>query len=99
MPEPVSAAEIIRRQVEEVDKIYRQATEDLNTVRAGEHVKSWKQRTAVLLAQHVGQPEARQFSALSPGRSFTNDLLEELSDEIEVYRSFLQALLKRHAGS
>ena len=96
-----SAIEMIRRQIEEVNTIFKQTMQDLNTVRGHERVSSWKKRTVELLAQHVGQKDAQRFASTAPGPSFTNDLMEELGDEIEVYRTFLQTLARRldHAAS
>ncbi|MER3425597.1 MAG: hypothetical protein C4293_22560 [Nitrospiraceae bacterium] len=87
-----AALDLIQRQIRELDAIYKQASEDLNTVAGNERVEKWKKRTVPLLAQFVGQKEAQQFSNIHPGPSFTNDLLEELGDDIEVYRSFLVKL-------
>lgn len=85
--------DMLQRQIQDLDKIYRQAAQDLNTVRGHERLKAWKTSTASLLSAHVGEKEARQFAALTPGPSFTNDLLEELSDAVEPSRSFLVALM------
>ena len=46
--------------------------------------------------------DAQRFSDTRPGPSFTNDLLEELSDEVETYRGFLLSLaqqLKKHGDT
>lgn len=87
-----AALDMIQRQLKELDAIYKQASEDLNTVAGNERVEQWKKRTVPLLSQFVGQKEAQQFLNTYPGPSFTNDLLEELSDNIEVYRNFLVKL-------
>jgi len=86
------ALDLLDRQIQELDKIYRQAAQDLNTVRGHERLKAWKNSTVTLLTTHLGEAEARKLAALTPGPSFTNDLLEELSDAIEPYRNFLVAL-------
>jgi len=95
MPQNQSAIEMITRQIDEVNTIFKQATQDLNTVRGQERVKAWKKRTGELLAQHIGPKDAQRFATTSPGPSFSNDLVEELSDEIEVYRTFLQTLARQ----
>jgi hypothetical protein len=93
MPEDnVAASEMIQRQIKELDEIFKQASLDLNTVAGSERVAKWKKRTIPLLAEHIGQKEAQRFAATDPGPSFTNDLLEELSDEVETYRNFLVTL-------
>jgi hypothetical protein len=95
MQQNQAAIEMIRRQIEEVDTIFKQTMQDLNTVRGHERVTSWKKRTVELLVQQVGQKDAQRFAHTTPGPSFTNDLAEELGDEIEVYRTFLQALARQ----
>lgn len=93
MSEQVKAAlEMVQGQAKELDQIYSQASEDLNTVAASERVAKWKIKTIGLIAQHLGQTEAKQFSQLYPGPSFTNDMLEELEDDVEFYRTSITAL-------
>jgi hypothetical protein len=96
MPDSKSVAiETIRRQINELDEIFKQASGDLNTVAGSERIAKWKRRTIPLLAENVGPEDARRFSATDPGPSFSNDLLEELGDEVEAYRNFLTTLLKQ----
>ena len=90
-----AAGDAIRRLIAELDAFQKQASVDLNTVRAKERVAQWQKQTVPLLSAHVGALEAKRFGDLRPGPSFTNDLLEELSDEIEVYRTFLHELAQR----
>ena len=93
MSEQMKAAlEMVQCQVKELDQIFNQGSEDLNTVAASERVAKWKIKTTGLIAQHLGQTEAKQFSQLYPGPSFTNDMLEELGDEVEFYRTSITAL-------
>lgn len=97
-----AALEVIERQIKELDTIVSAASTDLNTVAAKERIAKWKVRTVPLLAQHVGEAEAKRFWKTDPGPSFTNDLLEELTDEAETYRNFLAAMardLKKTAGA
>lgn len=89
-----SALDVIERQVKELDDILAQANRDLNTAAGKERVGNWKARTVPLLSQWLSPKEAQRFSDTTPGPSFTNDLLEELSDEVEVYRNCLTALAK-----
>ena len=86
---------MIEQQRKELDTIFKQAAEDLNTVAGAERVAKWKARTVALIAQQVGPQEAKRFAETRPGPSFTSDLLEELGDEIEVYRTFLVALAEQ----
>jgi hypothetical protein len=101
MPQNQSAIEMIKRQIDELSTILKQTTQDLNTVRGHERVTAWKKRTVELLAKEIGPKDAQRFASTSPGPSFTNDLMEELSDEIEVYHTFLQTLARHleHAPS
>jgi hypothetical protein len=94
MTEQKAALDMLERQIQELDTISKEALADLNTVRGRERVTAWKKRTVPLLAQHIGQKQAQQFAMTKPGPSFTPDLAEELSDEVDLYRSFLTALAK-----
>jgi hypothetical protein len=95
MPQNQSAIEMIKRQIDEVNTILKHTVQDLNTVRGHERVAAWKKRTVELLAQEIGPKDAQRFASISPGPSFTNDLVEELTDEVEVYRTFLQTLARQ----
>jgi len=95
MPQNQSAIEMITRQIDELATILKQTTQDLNTVRGHERVTAWKKRTVELLAQQIGPKDAQRLAGTTPGPSFTNDLMEELGDEIEVYRTFLQTLARQ----
>lgn len=96
MPETgVSTASLIDRQVKELDAIAKQTTQDLNTVLGSERIAKWKARTVALLQQHVGKQEADELARKNPGPAFTNDLIEEFTDEVDCYRSHLTALAKR----
>ena len=95
MTEQNAALEMLERQIQELDAVFKEASKDINTVRGSERVAAWKKRTVPLQAEHVGQKEAQQFVMTKPGPSFTRDLDEELSDEVDLYRSFLTALVKR----
>lgn len=90
-----AALEMLERQVQELDAVFKEASKDINTVRGSERVAAWKKRTVPLLAQHVGQKQAQLFAMTKPGPSFTRDLDEELSDEVDLYRDFLTTLAKR----
>ena len=89
------ALDMLHGQLKELDAILRRAESDLNTVGGSERVATWKARTIPLLAAHLGQQEAQRFSDTLPGPSFTNDLLEELSDEVETYRGFMLSLVQQ----
>jgi hypothetical protein len=95
MTDQKSALEMLERQIQELDAVFKEASKDINTVRGSERVAAWKKRTVPLLAQHIGQKEAQQFVMTKPGPSFTRDLDEELSDEVDLYRNYLTALAKR----
>jgi hypothetical protein len=94
--EPIKpAVEMIQQQLKELEAILKQAEKDMNTMAGSERVAKWKAGTLPLIAQQLGRKEAQRFADTRPGPSFTNDLLEELSDEIEVYRNFLVTLAER----
>ena len=95
MTDQKSALEMLERQIQELDAVFKEASKDINTVRGRERVAAWKKRTVPLLAEHIGQKEAQQFVMTKPGPSFTRDLDEELSDEVDLYRSYLTVLAKR----
>ena len=97
-----AALAMLQKQIAELDAIEKEAvTQSLNTVGATERVHQWKARTAPLIAKHLGSAAAKSFADTKPGPSFTNDLFEEFSDEVDVYRTAIRALIKeaRQAGS
>ena len=90
-----AARAALEAQLQELAAVEKKTlTEHLNTVRGIEEVHKWKARTAALIAQHLGPAAAKSFADTKPGPSFTNDLFEEFSDEVEVYRTSLRALMK-----
>lgn len=91
----LSASSVIDQQVKELDAIAKQTAQDLNTVSGSERIAKWKVRTVALLLQHVGKKEADELARKNPGPSFSNDLIEEFTDEVDCYRSHLTALAKR----
>lgn len=96
-----AALAMLQKQLAELDAIEKEAvTQSLNTVGATELVHQWKARTAPLIAQHLSAAAAQRFSDTKPGPSFTNDLFEEFSDEVDVYRTVIRTLIKeaRQAG-
>lgn len=90
---------VIQQQLKELDALAKQTLEDLNTVAGEERVAKWKTRTVALITEAVGPSEGQKFSAIHPGPSFTNDLVEEFSDLIDSYRTPLAALAKRLAAT
>ena len=95
MPDPQRVDEVLRRQVAELDGIHEQAKQDLNAVRGTERVAQWKARTVPLLLENLGRDTAQRFRDQHAGPSFSQDLLEELGDEVEMYRAFLLSLMKK----
>jgi hypothetical protein len=89
------ALDMLTAQLAELETILEQAQKDLNTVAAGERLVKWKIKAVPLIARHLGQREAKRFEDTRPGPSFSNDLLEELSDDVELYRDYLTALAVR----
>lgn len=93
MTDPVrQALDMLQRQIQALDTILEEARTSLNTVAAGERLVKWKGKAIPLIAQHLGQKEAQRFADTKPGPSFSNDLLEELGDDVELYREYLVAL-------
>lgn len=96
MSDPGQAArDMIQRQIKALDAISNQTLEDLNTVAGTERIAKWKTGTVPLLAQWVGKKEAQEFADTRPGPSFTNDIVEEFTDEVDLYRNYLVALSKK----
>lgn len=89
---------VVQQQIKELDALAKQTLEDLNTVAGDERVAKWKVRTVALLTEAVGAAEGQKFSAIHPGPSFTNDLVEEFNDLIDGYRTPLAALAKQLAA-
>jgi len=92
---------MLQKQLAELDAIEKDTvTTHLNTIRGIEDMQKWKARTTPLIAQHLGAAAAKRFADTKPGPSFTNDLFEEFSDEVDIYRTAIHALIKeaRQAG-
>ncbi|MBM4133904.1 MAG: hypothetical protein FJ245_09070 [Nitrospira sp.] len=89
------ALDMIQQQVQALDALLEEARTSLNTVAAGERLVKWKGAAIPLVARHLGQQEAQRFADTKPGPSFSNDLLEELGDDVELYRDYLVALAEK----
>ena len=89
------AALVIDQQLKELEAIATRTMQDLNTVSGTERIAQWKVRTVSLLQQLAGKNEADELARKNPGPAFTNDLLEEFTDQVDCYRSYLVALAKR----
>lgn len=89
------AIAMIEKQLKQLAAIYAEAESTLNTALGTDRVRKWKAQTEPLLAQLLGIEEAKALAAKKPGPSFTQDLLEELSDEVELYRTHLLALVAK----
>ena len=88
---------MVQQQIKELDALAKQTLEDLNTVAGDERVAKWKAKTVALLTEAVGQQEGQKFAGIHPGPSFTNDLVEEFTDLIDLYRTPLATLAKQLA--
>lgn len=94
-----TALAMLQKQLQELDAIEKETvTESLNTVRGTEQVRQWKARTVALIAQRIGPESAQSLANTKPGPSFTHDLFEEFSDEVELYRSAVRTLMKELYG-
>jgi len=92
-----AAHDMLQKQLKELDTIFQDTMETLNTVAGAERVARWKIRTIALITESLGQKEGQKFAALQPGPSFTNDLAEEFTDLIDYFRTPLAALAKQVA--
>lgn len=88
-----SRIEMLQRHLGELDSILSQAQRDLNTVAGRERVAKWKAKVIPIFESELGPAIAKRMAGTAPGPSFTSDLLEELGDEVEVYRTFLLQLI------
>ena len=89
--------DMILRQLKDLDQIFHETMETLNTVAGAERVAKWKARTSALITESLGQKEGQKFAALQPGPSFTNDLVEEFTDLTDYFRIPLADLAKQLA--
>jgi hypothetical protein len=92
-----AACTMLQKQLKELDQIFQETMETLNTVAGTERVSKWKARTSALITESLGQQEGQRFAALQPGPSFTNDLVEEFTDLIDYFRTPLADLAKQAA--
>ena len=92
-----AARDRIQGQLKELDLIFQDTMETLNTASGAERVAKWKARTVALITESLGQKEGQKFAALQPGPSFTNDLVEEFTDLIDYFRTPLTDLAKQLA--
>jgi len=90
-----AARSMLQKQLKELDQIFQETMETLNTVAGTERVAKWKARTIALITESLGQKEGQRFAALQPGPSFTNDLVEEFTDLIDYFRIPLADLTKQ----
>ena len=88
---------LVQQQLKELDAIFLETMETLNTVAGAERLAKWKARTVALLTESLGQKEGQKFAALQPGPSFTNDMVEEFTDLIDYFKIPLTDLAKQLA--
>ena len=92
-----AAYHMLQKQLKELDTIFHETMETLNTVSGTERVAKWKARTIALITESLGQKEGQRFAVLQPGPSFTNDIVEEFTDLIDYFRTPLADLAKQLA--
>ena len=90
-----AALDMIQKQLKELDQIFKETMETLNTVAGAERVAKWKARTSALITESLGQKEGQKFAALQPGPSFTNDLVDEFTDLTDYFKTPLNELARR----
>ncbi len=59
-----SAHDMLQKQLKELDQIFQETMETLNTVAGAERVAKWKVRTIALIIESLGQKEGQKFAAL-----------------------------------
>ena len=92
-----AARDRIQGQLKELDQIFQDTMETLNTASGAERVAKWKAKTVAVITESLGQKEGQKFAALQPGPSFTNDLVEEFTDLVDYFRTPLTDLAKQLA--
>ena len=92
-----AARDRIQEQLKELDLIFQDTMETLNTASGAERVSKWKAKTVAVITESLGQKEGQKFAVLQPGPSFTNDLVEEFTDLIDYFRAPLTDLAKQLA--
>ncbi|HSL05237.1 MAG TPA: hypothetical protein VK901_17045 [Nitrospiraceae bacterium] len=92
-----AAYKMLQKQLNDLDQIFQETMETLNTVAGAERVAKWKMKTSALITESLGQKEGQKFAALQPGPSFTNDLVEEFTDLTDYFRVPLTDLVKQLA--
>jgi hypothetical protein len=92
-----AAYTMIQKQLKELDQIFQETMETLNTVAGAERMAKWKSKTSALITESLGQKEGQKFAALQPGPSFTNDLVEEFTDLTDYFKVPLTNLAKQLA--
>jgi hypothetical protein len=96
MPESTNKGlAVVQQQLKELDQIFQETMETLNTVAGMERVAKWKAKTVALLTEAAGQKIGQDFALVQPGASFTHDLVEEFTDLIDCFKTPLVALSKR----
>jgi len=85
---------VIAQQVKELDGIFLDTMETLNTVAGMERVAKWRAKTVALLTQAVGPQIGQDFARVQPGPSFTNDLVEEFTEFTDTFKTPLLTLSK-----
>ena len=92
-----ATVDMLQQQLKELDQIFLETMETLNTVSGAERMAKWKAKTVALITASLGQKEGQKFAALQPGPSFTNDLVEEFTDLTDYFRIPLADLAKQLA--
>ena len=90
-----AAFNMLQKQLKELDTIFHETMETLNTVAGAERMVKWKAKTVALITESLGQMEGQKFASLQPGPSFTNDLVEEFTDLTDHFRVPLSDLAKQ----
>ncbi len=85
-----SAHDMLQKQLKELDQIFQETMETLNTVAGAERVAKWKVRTIALIIESLGQKEGQKFAALQPGPSLRTTWWKSLPISPTISKSRLQ---------
>lgn len=83
---------LIHEHLTAVELIGIKAVSDDNYALARQRLYRWRERVIGTLRQHVDAHEADQFSKLRKSLFFPGEPLRSLSDEIQMFQTFLEAL-------
>jgi hypothetical protein len=88
------ASEMILVQIDELDKIVKDAIPTRDITTAGERMGRWKIRTVRILSEKVNTRESKSLESKRAGSYWPGEPLSYVTVEHEIYRAFLTSLLE-----